>query len=285
MGEFCPQNNNLFSCTNGDDLALWDIMSEEKKWEINLGRDDFMGLQNFALFSPDGKTIATLQQNERVEISGSEQSSSEGSDEDYFPNVNGSLTSSSGSESESSESRSDSNSVAESSESRSDSNSVAESVSELGSSNDAEYIEADNIVVVVNANNGTKKFSLNHHRFMSIFDAAFSPDGSQLACVGTFDEMSGICVLWNMMNGNAICSIHSNPEMRSVVWLVDQKPRAVAMSRIARLNKVPEVAKLGNLDAELLRMIQLEVEGPRIIRPDPPNRSGNDLDTINQYEI
>ena len=263
VGEFCPKNNNFFSCTNGDDLALWDIMSEEKIWEINLGRDDFMGLQNFALFSPDGKTIATLQQDERVEISGSEQSSGEGSDEDYVPNVNGSLTP----------------------ESRWDSNSVAESVSELGSSNDTEYTEADNIVVVVNANNGRRKFSLNHQRFTSIFDAAFSPNGLQLACVGTFHEMSGVCVLWNMVNGNAICCIHSYPEMRSVVWLVDQTARAVAMSRIARLNKVPEVANLGNLDVELLRKIDLEVEGPRIIRPDPPNRSGNDLDTINHYEI
>ena len=277
VGEFCPKNNNFFCCTNGDDLALWDIESEEKIWEIKLGRDDYMELQNFALFSPDGKTIATIQQNERVEISGSEHSSGDGSGDDYVPNVNGPPTPSSGSESESS-----SGSESESSESRSGSNSVTEHEHE------EEYMEANNIVVVVNANNGTRKFSLDHERFTSILDAAFSPDGLQLACVGTFEdfeEKAGVCVLWNMVNGNAICCIYSNPEMRSVVWLVDQKARAAAMSKINRLNKFPEVANLGNLDVELLRMINLEVEGQRITRPDPINRRGNELDTINQYEI
>jgi len=260
-GCFCPTNNNLFSSTDGDNLALWNIASDERIWQIELGRDDFMEIVNFARFSPDGKTIATVQQDERVEFLEPDTVSYAGSESDSDSEVDSGSGSSSDSQSGLSESRSDSKSE---------------------TSSDGKFEEADNKVIVVNAENGETKFSLNHQRFTSIYDAAFSPDGLRLACVGSYRGDFGICVLWNMVNGNAICSINPEPEIRSVVWLVDQTRRAVAMSLIARLG---ENSHIGKLDPEVIRRILLDVEGLRITEPDPPGRRDNDLDTISQYEI
>jgi WD40 repeat protein len=196
VGEFCPTDNNLFATTNGDDLALWNIETAQTKWKIKHGRDDYLEIRNFARFSPDGKTIATVQQDKMPEYSDQE------------------------------------------------SDSDAEEVHE----------EQTNYVLVVDAANGETKFSLAHLMGYSVYDAAFSPDGGQLACVGSYAVTRGMCALWNMSDGNMICHIRQSSPIRSVAWVDIEVQRREALAMVLH-DRLGAGARLRIVDEEVLRMI------------------------------
>jgi WD40 repeat protein len=182
LGEFCPINNNLFATTNGDFLALWNIETEAKIWNVKHGRDTFWDIQNFARFSPDGKTIATVQQDRRQES--------------------------------------------------------PDPVSDSGTDSDTEedYEDQINNVLVVHTANGQTKFSLKHQKFDSVYEAAFSHDGNQLACVGSCPENQGFCVIWNMSDGNVIYRLYSLCDIRSLAWVSDMhRHEALAMALHERI--------------------------------------------------
>lgn len=201
VGQFCPTDNNRFVTTNGDELVLWDIENGTKIWEITPGRDDYNDIENFARFSPDGKTIVTVQQ-ALVTVQQAE-----------IPEM---------SESESEE----------------------------------ELEEQPNHVLVIDAANGSTKFSLEHDRFVSVYDASFSVDGRKLASVGSFAENHGICIIWDLSNGSKMNIIHLSHPIHSVAWardfVQDNRRMAVAMSLHPNLG---ENSRLGGLEVDLVRMI------------------------------
>ena len=195
VGEFCPTDSNLFATTDGDDLSLWNIETEEAIWNVVHGRDDYLDIQNFAHFSPDGKMIATVQQ-------------------DRIPDAE-----------------------------------------DPESDIEEELSEDPNYVVVVHAANGKTKFSLEHERWSSVYEAAFSPDGRHLACVGDKGEVHGLCVLWNTSDGNATCKIIVGCPIRSIAWVYkysEMRRESLAMVKHDRLGADSE---LRVLDEEILRMI------------------------------
>ena len=193
-GEFCPTDDNLIACTDGEDLALWNIETEEEIWSVVHVRNDYLYIQNFAHFSPDGKMIATVRQ-DRIRDAEDPESDTE-----------------------------------------------------------QEFEEEPNYVVVVHADDGKTKFSLEHERFCSVYEAAFSPDGRQLACVGDKGEVRGFCVLWNTSDGNATYSIHVGCPVRSIAWVHSEMQRRQALAMVLH-NRLGAGSKLGVVDEETLRTI------------------------------
>jgi WD40 repeat protein len=58
-GCFCPTDNNLLVTADRFKLRLWNIETEAKIWEIWSSNNEEQ-YQNWAIFSPDGQTIATV---------------------------------------------------------------------------------------------------------------------------------------------------------------------------------------------------------------------------------
>jgi WD40 repeat protein len=130
------------------------------------------------------------------------------------------------------------------------------------SDTDNESEEQPNYVVVVHADDGRTKFSLKHEQWSTVYEAAFSPDGRQLACVGAKAGTLGLCVLWNTSDGNAICSISIGHRVRSIAWAYNYSEMRRESLAMAKHKRLGAGAKLGVLDDDVLGMVARYHEFP-----------------------
>jgi WD40 repeat protein len=73
VGRFCPTNSNWLAVNSLDYLGLWDIATDTALWKNNWGDfGDANNLENFAIFSPDGLRIASINLFESAEVASSD---------------------------------------------------------------------------------------------------------------------------------------------------------------------------------------------------------------------